>query len=244
MGAAVAGALVSADAITGPPLVTDDAGVLDPGSWEFILAAEADQRDEIDVYSLPFFEANYGLTSSTMFTAALNRVEIDPPGESSKSDIGELTLEYKWQVYAGDNTAISLVPAYTFPVKSSSTDRGIIEDLRVLGLPIVGSYAPGNWEFNAQYAYELTSTGPDAAFYGFSGRYSLTDALTVLGEVYHVDVLGEAVDETNFSVGFDYTFTPGWAVLFSYGGNVDSNLPREAELDAAFFLGLRYVTGN
>ena len=107
----------------------------------------------------------------------------------------------------------------------------------MLGLPVVGSYAPGNWEFNAQYTYEVTSTGPDAAFYGFSGRYSIS-------EIYHVDVLGESADETNFNVGFDYTFTPGWAVLFSYGSSVDSDLDSVAELDTAFFLGLRYVTGS
>jgi len=237
--------IFSAGLYAGPPLNTDDTGLLVPGEWELILSFVADKRTSGNSYSAPGFEANYGLTPNTQMTASLGRAKVAPAVGSSKSDFDAATLEYKWRFFTGDKTALAVVPAYSFPLTGSSTDRGVVDDVKVFSLPVVGTYATGPWEFNAQVSYEMTSSGPNTGFYGASAAYTVTDALTVLGEIYGVAAYGEKAEETGFNIGLDYTFARGWALLFSVGTGINSNLPNvEDELDTSAFLGVRYVTGE
>ena len=226
----------------GPPLVTDDPGVLGQGGWEYTLAATADKRDAVDSYVAPGLEVAYGFTDSMQASVAVARTVVDEPGSSSRSDLDAVGVEFKWQVYASESVAFSVAPSYSFPLTSSAHQRGIIEDVNVLSLPVIASYETGRWAFNVQLTYEATSSGPNGKFAGLAAGYALSDALQLLAEVYTVKVSGEKSDESNWTVGFDYALSDQLALLGSYGGSLSSDLPANEELDEAFYLGLRYET--
>ncbi len=226
----------------GPPLVTDDPGVLATGGWEYILAVEGDKRDVGDSYIAPGLEVAYGFSDSMQGSVAIARTVVDEPGSSSRSDFDAIGFEFKWQLFSNDSVAVAVAPSYSFPFTSSSTNRGIIEDVNVLSLPVIASYETGPWAFNAQLAYEATSSGPNGKFAGLAAGYGVNEQLTLLAEVYTVRVSGQDADENNWNIGAEYAVNDALALLFSYGGSLSSDLPAMEELDEAFFLGLIYVT--
>ena len=241
-GFAVASAVLASSASAAPPLVTDDAGVVSKGAAEFTIAYEGETRDSGDSAAAPSVEVEYGVRDGLQVAVGVGRAVVDAPGESSRSDFDAISLESKWQFYADDNIAIAVVPAYSFPLSSSSTDRGIIEDVRVLSLPAVVSWESGNWNADAQVAYDMTSTGPNAWFAGLAGGYQATESVKLLAEVYQTRVVGEDADETNWNVGVDLAVGESLALLAAFGGNLDSDLDATDELDTTFFLGFRYET--
>ena len=60
--------LKSGLAMAGPPLVTDDPGILDPGSWESILAISAEDRGGGSIYQLPVLDVSRGITRNTQLS--------------------------------------------------------------------------------------------------------------------------------------------------------------------------------
>lgn len=233
----------SVTAQAGPPMATDDPGVLPEGGWEYTLAIVGEETNGgSEGYSAPQLEVAYGFSDTVQGAVIIGRAVVDEPGESSKSDFDALGFELKYLLYQGEKTAVALAPAYSFPLTSSSTDRGIIEDVRVASLPAIASYETGNWSFNTQVAYEIASSGPNATFAGLAAGYALNEHLMLLAEVYNTQVSGEDEDQTNWNIGLDWTMPNDIALLLSYGSSLNSDLPDEEELDQAFFVGLRYAT--
>jgi hypothetical protein len=186
-------------------------------------------------------EVAYGFSDTVQGAVVISRVVVDEAGESSRSDFGAIGFELKWQLYQGENIAVAVAPAYALPLTSSSTDRGIVDDVRVASLPVIASYETGNWAFNAQLGYDSVSSGPNGTFAGLAAGYALNESLQLLAEVYNVQVSGEHADETNWNVGLDWTLANGVALLLS-AGRLSSDLPHAEQLDRAFFIGFRYET--
>jgi hypothetical protein len=233
---------ISTPLVAGPPLVTDDTGIVAEGGWEFIAVVAGESRDSGDSYDAPAAEASYGIGNNMQVTAAMSRQVIDPAGESSSSDFGYGQVQWKWRFYENDGFALALSPGYQFPINSSSKRRGIIDDIRVLSLPVIGSYASGDWEFTAQLSYDLTSVSDDGVFYGTWVGYSLTERLTLLAEVYGEEVVGESEGVSNWRVGLQYSLSDHGTFLLGFGGGIRSDLPDDDELDYDFLIGYQYQT--
>lgn len=227
----------------GQPLVSDDAGVLAKGGWEYQLWVEQDIRDAGDGWLAPAAEVAYGFSDRTQSSVSIARVVVDEPGADKRSDFDAIGFELKSQVYSGEQWSLAVAPAYAFPLTSSSTDRGLVDDIRVLSLPLIATWESGNWSVDASIAVDVPSSGNKATFAALAGGYLITERWKLLAEVYRVDVSGAREDETNFNIGFDFALSEGLALLFSAGSGLSSNLPQADELDRAVFLGIRYDTG-
>jgi hypothetical protein len=234
----------SIPALAGPPLATGDTDTLDPGHVEVIVAATGDKRDSGDSYELPRFEVSYGLTGNTQAGISFSRAVVDLPGESSKSDFGSMGLEYVWRWYNRDNVTIAVAPAYTFPPTGSSHDRGILDNTRELGIPVIATYANDGWFITGETSYAITSSGPNGIGYGLAAGYEICEKLTGLAEINGGESTGGGVSdqEINWRVGGTYQLADAWTLLFGVGGNLDSDLPGEDQLDQDFFLGLQFNT--
>lgn len=234
--------LSAGSAVGGQPMVTDDAGVLGKGGWEYQLWVEQDIRDSGDTWLAPNLEIAYGFTDQLQGALAIARLVVDEPGADSRSDFDAIGFELKWQFYRGEQWSVAAAPAYAFPLTSSSTDRGLVDDVRVFSLPLIATWERGNWSVDANLSLDIPSSGDNSTFAGVVGGYQLNERLKLLAEVYRNDVSGAREDETNFNVGFDLSIGEGLAVLFSIGSGISSNLADPDELDRAAFLGFRYDT--
>jgi hypothetical protein len=235
-------ALAATAASAGPPLNVDDPGILNPGQWEIIIAAAGDMRSSGDSWELPISDNSLGLTQNTQLSFAISRQIYYPDQGESQSDWGMGEVGYKWRFFSSDTIQLALAPAYSFPVSSSSKRRGLVEDVRVLSLPVVGSIELGAVTVGAQLGYAITSTSTNAWDYGISAGYPIIEPLQILVEVY-----GAADDNfdnsvLNYTIGLDYEIAPKAHALFSAGSGINSDLPNEDKLDFNFFFGLQFFT--
>jgi hypothetical protein len=237
--------------IAAPPLVTDDAAVIPVGSWEYILSTASESRLAVDSAELPSLEVSYGFAESMQLTGIIARQVVNERSRSSRSGWGNAELGYKWRFYGEDNAALAFAPGYSFPVNSSSRIRGLVEDERVLSLPLLGTIARGRWEVSGQVSLDITSNSTNGIGYGVATGYALTETLNLVAEIYGEEFSGdqqifsgEKVDDgiTNWRAGLTWEFRPGINLLAAWGGNINSNLPAEDELDYEYFLGLQYNT--
>ena len=234
--------MVAAQVHAGPPLVTDDTGIVNEGGWEFIGWVAGEVRDAGKSYDAPGLEASFGIGNGMQLTAAVARQVEDPEGESSKSDLGYGSVAWKWRFYESDAVALATGVAYAFPTNGSAKRRGLIEDIRILSVPLIASYATGDWEFTGQVSYDLTSVSEDGLFYGAWAGYGATENLTLLAEVYGESVLGSSARIANWRLGAEYGLGRFGTLLAAYGGKLSSDLPPEEELDYDFFVGWQYET--
>ena len=81
--------------------------------------------------------------------------------------------------------------------------------------------------------------------------YALTETFSLLAEIYGEEFSGDVeifsgnkVDDgiTNWRAGFAWEFRPGYSLLAAWGGQIESELPAEDELDYDYFLGFQYNT--
>ncbi len=237
--------LGASNAFAGPPLNTGDTDILDPGSLEVIVSATADERDAGDSFELPGLEVAYGLSENTQAAIILSRAVIDEPGASSKSDFGPMGLEYAWRFYNDGNVTVATAPAYTFPVNGSSQDRGITDSTRELGIPLIATYAGEGWFVTGETSYAITSSGPNGLGYGLATGYEFSDKFTGLAEVNGGKIVGgggPSERELLWRIGGTYMLSEQYTLLFAYGGDLNSSLPSEAELDRDWYLGIQYNT--
>jgi hypothetical protein len=234
-----------------PPLVTDDAAVVALDAWEYILSTIGESRPAVDSAELPSLEVSYGFAKSMQVTGVVARQVIEERGSDSRSGWGNAGIAYKWRFYGDDENALAFAPAYSFPLNSSSRVRGLIEDIRILSLPLVGTIARGPWEFSAQASLDITSTSTNGIGYGVAAGYALAETVNLLAEIYGEEFSGDErifsgnkVDDglTNWRAGLTWEFRPGYSLLAAWGGEVDSELPSEDRLDYEYFLGLQYNT--
>jgi hypothetical protein len=237
--------ILISSANAGPPLVTDDTGVLAPGGWEVIAWSAGQSRPATDSTEFPTVEVSYGFHQDMQLTAAMSRQVIEDRGERSKSGWGNAAVGYKWQFYNQNGNSVAVAPAYVFPLTSSSRLRGIAEDVRVLVLPLVGSIQRGKWTFAGQMSYDWTSASVNAVGYGVWTGYNVTNAVQLLAEVYGAEFSGDENDDegiTNWRLGATWGFSGGFTLLAGYGGDIRSDLAADDKLDYDYFLGLQWQT--
>lgn len=242
--AAAAGFLCVQAATAAVPTATDDTGLAAVGEWEFTVFATGESRDAGDSYELPVVEVETGITDKlAVFVAGARQVE-DKKGESSSSGWGNAEVGFKYLAFDQDNIRVAIVPTYSAAIKTSSTRRGLVEDIDVFSLPLVASYENNNWTFTGSVAYDMTSTSEDGIFYGFWTGYQAGDWF-LLAEIYGEEVSGSDAATTNARLGFEWEFVEETNLLFSVGTNLaNDGLDDDEfdnELDYEFFLGLRWA---
>ena len=234
-----------------PPLVTDDAGVVELRGWEYILSTAGESRPAVDCAELPALEISYGIAQSMQLTGVIARQVDEERASSSRSGWGNAEIAYKWRFYGNDDNALAFAPAYSFPLSSSSRRRGLIENIRVLSLPLVGTVARGPWEFSAQASLDISSGSTNGIGYGVAAGYALSETFSLLAEIYGEEFSGDVqifsgnkVDDgiTNWRAGFAWEYRTGYSLLAAWGGQIESRLPAEDKLDYEYFLGIQYNT--
>lgn len=233
-------------AYAGPPLVTDDTGIVPLEEWQVILSVQGESRPVTDSASLPALEVTYGFFEDMNLTAVVPRQYIEDRGEPSKTGFGNAQINYKWLFYDNeDGLTMAISPIYSFPLTKTSRIRGLAEDVRVMSMPVLASLVRGRWEFVGSLAFDAASDGINGIGYGAFAVYNQTDSLQLMAEIYGAELSGDEFDNegfTNWRLGALWMMGRGFSLLAAYGGPIKSDLPSDEKLDYDFFLGLQYDT--
>ena len=226
----------------GPPLTIDDPGILEPGGLEIILAADGAKTAAIKSYDFPVLDASLGLTENIQMSVVLPLQKIDEPGQPSKTDLGYGEVGVKWRFFKNDSTEFAFAPAYVLPLNNASTIRGVIDDVRILNLPLLAGWELGDWSLLAQLAYAISSKSGNGWDYGVAGGYQVSAKMQLLAEVYGATDSRVSQTDVNYNLGFDYGFTERFHLLVSARSKLYSDLPSEERLKYGWFVGLQWFT--
>ena len=236
----------SNNALAGPPLVTDDTGIVPVGDWQFILSLQGESRPSTDSAAAPALEATYGFWEDMNLTAVIPRQYIEDRGESSKTGFGNAEINYKWLFFNDDKgLTMAFSPIYSFPLTKTSRIRGLAEDVRVLSMPVIISKDIGRWQLVGSGGYDMASSSVDGINYGAFALYNQSDRLQWMAEVYGAQLSGDEFDNEgflNWRVGAWWLMGKGISLLAAYGGPLQSDLPNDDKLDYDFFLGFQFDT--
>jgi len=225
---------------SGPPLVTDDPGILDPGGWEIIAATTATFSSEGDVYQLPLLDVSYGVLENIQVGAVYPYVFVDPDDGSSDSEFGNLQLAAKWRFINAENLQVSVGSIYAFGISVHAAQRGVGDDEDILYLPVNLEYSWSDWRFNAEFGYASIKNADDGLGYGAAIAHPLTSRAEIMFELYGGSETDFSEDNLNFNVGFDVEMSQDMHLLFAVGSGLKEP-DGEASLDLEIYLGLQLL---
>ena len=226
--------------MAGPPLVTDDPGILDPGSWEIIIAITGEDRPSGIVTHAPLVDISLGLSTNTQISFYLPHHVTKPKNNTSQKGLGFASMGYKWRVLSTDNWEWAIASNYTFPVSHEIIREDGPDDIRVLGVPLLVSRSAGDWTWTAQMGWNVGSDGSRFWDYGVAVSHPLSDSMQ-----WMIEVFGSAASllENNtlgYHLGVDYEMNPALHILASAGSRIKSDAVTDERLNNSFYLGLQW----
>jgi len=78
-------------------LITDDSGILGPGTWEAILAVTGEDHLDSSVNHAPMLSISLGVTRNTQVSFLLPHTIIKVEQNNQDSGLGHASFGYKWR---------------------------------------------------------------------------------------------------------------------------------------------------
>ena len=232
--------VLPATAWPGPPMVGEDPGILEPGQWEIIAAMNGESRPSAESAQLPLLDVAYGLTPNTQISVVVPRQHVERQGESHSTGWGNGQIGYKWRFFSNGTVELAFAPLYSHPLDHGSTIRGLVEDVSVLNVPVVASLAVGEWTWNFQVGYAITSTSTNLWDYAVTLGHPLGRSAQLFLETWGAADDNLDNNALNYRVGLDFAFSGRTHLLAAIGGPITSDLPSDEKLDWDFYLGLQW----
>ncbi len=228
-------------ALAGPPLTTEDPGILDPGQLELIVAATVSATDSGKTQELPVFDLSLGIHQALQLSAALPYVRSDPDAGPADSDFGNLQLGLKWRFLDTDRAQLAFAPLYAFGVSVTKEITGLGHGNDVLLLPLTAELAlGGDWRLTADAGYGIVRGDRDGLGYGaYLGR-PLGRRANVYLELHGSAERDFSDDFMHVALGADWRLATGLLLLVSIGTGLWEPAGAEATNYRAY-LGLQYL---
>lgn len=226
----------SANALAGPPLISDDPNTIGPGNVQPIVSVSVFQAEDVTTVRAPLVDLTVGLVESldmTLIAAVVHTRDgsVEPPW----ADRASIFPGLKWEFFITDRGSLAFSPA--FNVNTSSPRRSFAL-LPFQGELSVGRRRRATVGFDA--GYELVVDSSHRWFVAPYARYAASPKIHALFELW---LLAEAFVDTvslGGSVGIDYgivgdavrliaALSPGFA---TFDG------PR---VDVRAYLGVQYI---
>ena len=228
------------NSVAGPPLVTDDPGILDPGMWEVIIAVAGEDRSAGKYIHAPLLDISLGLTSNTQLSLMLPYMVIKPEGGARNTGLTYASVGYKWRMSSTPKWEWAIASNYTFPVSNEIISTNGLEDIRVLGLPLLVSRIEGDWTWNGQVGWNMGSDGNRFWDYGLAVSHPLGNSLQWMMEVFGYASSSFEQSTLNYQLGLDYEIAPVLHLLTSAGSHIKSEPGTDNRLNYSFYVGLQW----
>jgi hypothetical protein len=225
----------------GPPLLTDDPDTPGPGHWEINVATAFENADSEWEWGLPILDINYGIGEHIQLKYEIPWIVMDLEGEDAKSGIGNSEFGIKWRFLDEDRhgIAMSTYPQIAFNTRSSSVDRGLVDDGSEFVLPFQIAKTFGPVLVFAEAGYAWLEHGSDEWIYGIAAEYEVSESLALLAEIFGGAEEGFHNDGYLFNVGFKYHFDENIALMGSAGRSLQE--PKGEEEHLLSYLGFQFT---
>lgn len=235
---ALSWALASAT-LAGPPLVTDDPGVVGRGSWEVITAFTAERLSSGERSHSAELDVSYGLTRRSQLSFALPHRRVGPAGEP-RSGFGSASAGYKWQFLANPRWQMAIAANYSTPASSHFDGTDGESEASAFGVPLLVAYEWGPRLLQAQLGWAIDSRGERSWDYGLAVSQPLRHDTLWMLEIF--GTASSSVDEyaLSYQLGIDCELTAGLHLLAAAGQGIRSWSRPAHDLEFRFYLGLQW----
>ena len=232
----------AASAQAGPPLSTDDTGILEPLQMEIITATTVTSTDAGDYYQAPVLDASLGIVKDHLQISLVYPYEHTHPADGdSESGIGNLEFGMKWRFLRKLRLEMAFAPYYTFGVRPSTARKGIGDSADAAVFPVNLHYKFNDaWWFGSELRYSSIQDGGDEWSYGVSLGHAVNDRCDLLFELVGTSDTGLGNDYVDARIGFDVAMTEDLHIL----GSVATGFKEpdgENALDYDVFLGVQFL---
>ena len=239
---AVCGALMTVvlqlPAHAGPPLTIDDPGILDPGTFEIIVASSLETRDSGDQWFWPILDVSCGLGPDLQLGVVATRVVVDPDPGSRKSDFGPAAVGLKWRFLDAGDLQMSVAPFVETLLREGAVDRGVINDVDVWALPVQWQYQLDEWRLNAELRYVAVSGETNEWGYGVAVARPVNERIELMAELH--GGADRSLDDHGvlYRFGADVALSERWHLLMALGGSIDE--PGDDDIELQGYFGLQW----
>jgi outer membrane receptor protein involved in Fe transport len=230
--------LIQLPAQAGPPLSIDDPGILDPGSFEIIVASTFESRDSGEQWLLPILDVSYGLGPDLQLGMVATRAVADPDEGRRKSDFGPASVGIKWRFLDAGDLQMSVAPFFETLLRDGAADRGIVEDADAWVLPVQWQYQLSQWRLNAELRYSAVSGEDNEWGYGVAAAHPLNDHVELMAELYGGTDSSLHDHGALYRLGADVRLSERWHLLVSLGSAFDE--PGDDDTDLQGYFGLQW----
>jgi hypothetical protein len=222
----------------GPPLATDDPGILDPGAWEVITALTIESRQNEDRVNAPLLDISLGLGAESQLSVSMPYSVLRWDQETNWSGPGDMTLGYKWRFLQSGGFELATAVNYSTPM-----DRNVeVDGTRIpdeYSVPLLLAWAGETWSWMGQLAWTRTTDGESAWDFGVAAQRQLGESTVLMVEIYGdtKSIVGDA--SLNLQLGIDHRIFRNWHILTAIGSGITRASDRTEKLDYCMFLGVQ-----
>jgi hypothetical protein len=218
----------------GPPLMTDDPGTPDAGTWEVNVAVTGDLTSAGRGYELPVFDVNYGAGGHVQLTVSVPLAVSRASHAGTHGDVGEVEAGAKWRFIDQGGAwpaDVSAFPKIVFHPPVAGPGEGT----EVL-LPLEAARAFGSFALNVDAGRIVQRHASGAWFYGAALQYAPAERMQWLAEL-HTETGGDAGAVRFLNAGFRRDLDAHRVLLFSIGHNVFRG---DAPAETVAYLGVQF----
>lgn len=235
---------VAYNCLAGPPLVIDDPGILDPGSWEVILGASVEDRPACRITQAPSLDVSAGVSPNTQISFFLPYSALATGQSEKEAGLGLASVGFKWRIVSKPEWEWAVAANYDTLLSHDLYRRKGPDDIRVFGLPLLLAYTNGNWTWNGQLGWNKVSDGVKFWDYGIAVSHPLGNRTQIMAEVYGYSDSSFDTNDLNYQLGLDLEINPAFHLLASAGSRIKSGFDPANRLNYNFFIGLQWLSDS
>lgn len=236
--------LVTGTCHAGPPLVIDDPGILDPGTWEVILGISIDDRPACKITQFPSLDISLGVSRDSQISFFIPRTVVNSDQKDKESGLGLASISYKWRMVSTPRWEWAVAANYNALISHDLYRKNGPDDIRILGLPLLFAHTSGDWTWNGQLGWNRISDGIKFWDYGLALSHPVGRKTQFMVEVYGYADSSFDSNELNYQLGVDVEINPAFHLLASAGSRIKSGFEPENRLDYNFFIGLQWFSDS
>lgn len=235
---------LSTSSFAGPPLVVDDPGILDPGTWEVILGYSIEDRPVAKLTHAPSLDVSLGVSPNSQVSFFLPHSVVNADDAGKESGLGFTSFGYKWRMVSTPTWEWAIAVNYDLLISHELFRSDSPDDIKVLGLPLLVSHKIKDWTWYGQLGWQKVNDGARFWDYGLAVSYPLGASTQFMVEVYGYSDSSFNSNELNYQLGLDIEFTPAFHLLTSAGSRIKSGFEVANRLDYSVYIGLQWFVGG
>ncbi len=217
----------------GPPMITDDPGTPDKGTWEINFSFNTELKTVEKEFEVPLIEINFGFNERTQLKLEFPYLFTRSDPNENQHRIGDITLGIKYRFLDEDKVGISLS---LYPQISIATETDA-ENEYLLPLQIEKTFGKVVLGMDVRYAY--LNNGTDFFQNGILIGYGLSERLNVMGEfVYWSDLWNFDTLEGVLNLGLKYQTNDTFSFMTSLGTGLFS-IDNDSKITLISFVGFQ-----